>query len=136
MKDIEVFYENEYIVYSIDRSKALFEVIWKDTTFLREEVFKEIIIKQKESTLFYRPRKVLIDSTFFDFAIDPSLQKWFDDQIFSATIKSGIQKVGIVISKDLFAQVSVEQTMEEGQGIMHLTRYFRTYQEARYWLLN
>lgn len=136
MKDIEVFYENEYIVYSIDHAKALFEVIWKDTNFLNEEVFKEIILRQKEGVLFYKPQKLLIDSTFFDFAIDPSLQKWFDDQIFSATIKAGIQKVGIVISKDLFAQVSVEQTMEEGQGIMHLTHYFQTYQEARYWLLN
>lgn len=136
MNKKEVFYDDDYVVYRLALDQKLFEVIWKNTAFLNENTFKKIILKQREGVSQYQPQKMLIDTTHFEYSIDPELQKWFDEYIFQTLYQAGVQKVGIVISKHLFARISIEQTMEEGSGILFNTRYFHNYEDAQTWLLD
>jgi hypothetical protein len=41
-----------------------------------------------------------------------------------------------VISQEMIAQLSIEQTMEEHEGVKFITRYFDNKEEAKEWILS
>ena len=83
----------------------------------------------------YHPKRMLVNSSDFMFTIDPELQQWTDTTIFTRYIQAGVKKIGFVVSKDLFASVSVEQTMDEIEAQAFQTAYFDNETEAKEWLI-
>jgi hypothetical protein len=46
------------------------------------------------------------------FALTPETQEWADG-LFPRILNAGVKKIAFIISSDVFAQISVEQLMEE-----------------------
>lgn len=79
--------------------------------------------------------KHLLDAREFKFPISPEVQKEVAERFFAEIVKLGKQKVAFLVPTDLFAQVSLEQVMEEEESQTLLTRYFDSEEEAKKWLL-
>ena len=84
----------------------------------------------------YRPDFSMADTINFLYTITPDMQDWTNTEFMPRFIGAGVKKQAFVVSKDLFSQVSVEQTMEEEQNIKAFQfRYFDSQEEALEWLV-
>lgn len=70
---------------------------------------------------------MLVDSTDFNFPVLPESQSWAAEN----HINLGVPKVGFILSKDVFAQVSIEMAVDQFSGID--TQYFDDIEAARKW---
>lgn len=79
----------------------------------------------------------LIDTRNFRYAIGLEMQEWANQNFYPPLIASGSKKFALLIPSDIFAQVSIEQTIEEGkvEGIVQ-TKYFQDISKAKSWLLD
>ncbi len=99
----------------------------KDFTDLSQAVVDKVQDK-------YTVKKILIDMQNFRFVITPELQKWHNENVFPIVAKVGIRWFAIIVSSDVFASVSSEQTIDEHQEQFFTTRYFSNSQDAFNWL--
>ncbi len=67
------------------------------------------------------------------YVIGLEMQEWMNKEIL--TIAVNFKKSAYIVPTELFAQVSVEQTMEEETGQKIVQQYFENEDEARKWLL-
>lgn len=75
----------------------------------------------------------LIDTKQLAFTIEPKVQEWMNTEIFPRF--EGIsKKVAFLIPSDLFAQVSIEQTMSEEESKKYQSAFFDEKTEALKWL--
>ncbi|TAF65333.1 MAG: hypothetical protein EAZ55_08715 [Cytophagales bacterium] len=80
--------------------------------------------------------KHLIDTRNFTFTIGLEMQEWANQNFYPPLMASGSRKFSLVIPSDLFAQVSIEQTVEDsGTADVVQTRYFDDIEKARAWAL-
>lgn len=98
------------------------------------KVYQREAEKLAELTEKYKPSCLLLNNKEFTFSITPAIQEWVNNNIFPRLIKAGIKRGAFVVSEDLFAQVSIEQTMEEDTGKKLKTKFFDTEEEALKWL--
>jgi hypothetical protein len=130
MKEI---FRNSYMTIHFDEVKCLFVHTWKKTTEdMTDDDYK------REMTLLFRkqgevkPDLALYDSRLFYFTISPTLQLW------SSTVnppENNARKNAVVVSEDLFSQISIEQTLDEAQAVTPINiRYFTSIEEAEAWL--
>lgn len=129
------------------RSKYLFLVYWEEhnlmemnwlaaTENISEEEYKREFLNYLEKMLVYKPNKVIPDTRDFFFTVTIELQEWIGLTIFPPLLEMGLSKVAFVMAKELIAQLSIEQAMEEGDGIKFTTRYFDSKEEAQKWILS
>ncbi|HAI77152.1 MAG TPA: hypothetical protein DCM08_12985, partial [Microscillaceae bacterium] len=64
-----------------------------------------------------------------------NLQSWVDQEIFPQFVQAGLRKYAIIVSQEMVAQLSIEQTMEESQASNFQVRYFDDSEEAMRWLI-
>jgi hypothetical protein len=50
-------------------------------------------------------------------------------------VQAGLRKYAIIVSQEMVAQLSIEQTMEESQASNFQVRYFDDSEEAMRWLI-
>lgn len=116
--------------------KGILQKEWYDTT---EQMsvgdFKVEVLKIAEMAAQYKPAFFHDNTQAFAFPIDPDLQSWVDQEIFPQFIQAGLRKYAIIVSKEMVAQLSIEQTMEESQAAHFQVRYFDNGEEAMQWLL-
>ena len=84
----------------------------------------------------HQPEKSLVDTSQFLMSVSPETQVWVNENIHVRSLQAGIKKFAYLVSKDLFSQVSIEQTMEESNASESFqTKYFENEKEAIDWLL-
>lgn len=136
---METVYENEYVVMQYYADKKLTEQIWYPTSKKMSEInFREFMIFWREFVIKNGVKYHLIDARAFIFTIRPTLQDWIATEIVGPTVQKGFEKIAQVLpEKDLFAQISVEQTMDENasQGGLNFA-HFASLEEGRKWLLS
>lgn len=113
-----------------DEFKAL-EFWWKDTTNMLMEDFKRLLLFAAESSEIHHPKSLFIDIRRFEFTVIPELQIWTNENVFTRYKEAGLEQFVYVVSEDLFAQVSVEQIMEEEEGQSFASHYFASVEEAQ-----
>ncbi|OJJ17747.1 hypothetical protein BKI52_28195 [marine bacterium AO1-C] len=99
------------------------------------DTYKKEMWQVADIQVTYKAYKPLVDIRDFQFVMTPPIQEWVDQNILEKFLKAGIQKVAYVASNDAFTQVAVEQAMNEAYGSTFKAQYFKTYEEARNWLL-
>jgi hypothetical protein len=111
-------------------------VIWASATAnMKDDEFRKELENYAEVAEKYRPTKSLVDTQNFLFTVVPDTQKWVNENIHQRSLQAGIKKFAYLVSKDLFSQVSIEQTMEEGNAKeVFETCYFADETEALTWL--
>ncbi|SFF53185.1 hypothetical protein [Thermoflexibacter ruber] len=106
-----------------------------DSEKMSEEDFKAEIEAEKKALEEVKPKNILADTLQMGFAIPPNLQEWHNGIIFPVFQGIGLQKLAILVSHDLFVQVSIEQLIDEEKSNTDLkTRYFDSEENAINWL--
>jgi len=77
--------------------------------------------------------KVLTDTRKMG-AISPDDQDWSINEWLPRAFKAGYRRIAIVISEDIFNQMSVEDIMSRVKGVDFVTQYFPSLEEGRKWL--
>ena len=130
-----IFFQNEFCTITIDQSCATANVVWTaETINMPQEEFRKQQLAQVEATKKYNLTGFLIDGRLQRFAISPELQTWIAEYAITPSVESGLKKTAIFLPKEIFSQISVEQTMEETGEDSFKVQYFDNEVEAKKWL--
>lgn len=128
--------ETPFAVFEYSAADSLLRYEWfPSTKEMTWEELKAILKKCRGLVLKLRPEKILNNTHSFFYTIDLSEQNWIDVNLNRLGIQLGVQKIALIISTELIAQLSSEQVMEHRYGklLMNL-HYFDTEEEALQWL--
>ncbi|HAS47494.1 MAG TPA: hypothetical protein DCS93_43865 [Microscillaceae bacterium] len=84
----------------------------------------------------YQPKKALGNMMDFQYIIDPGVQEWINEQIFSVYAQIGFTKIALLPSEDFVPNLSIKQTMEGDTSKAFNTKYFTDEKKAKDWLLS
>ncbi len=109
---------------------------WFDTSIdMTDEEYKEEMSANAAQCTIQKLPLALVDLRKFKFMITPEVQTWTDQIIFPQFIASGLKRIAFVVSSDLFAQVSLQQMMDEKIAKEQFaSKYFETKEDATQWL--
>jgi hypothetical protein len=128
-------YRTAYVSTDFFKDNSLLVHTWLPASIhMSAEAYKMEVLNYANCVLEYRPLYVIFDLTDFFYTILPELQEWSSENGSKPSMKLGVKKIGIVVSKDFFATISVEQTVEEYEEIFMITRYFKSMQDAHAWI--
>jgi hypothetical protein len=127
-------YESKFISILYHPEAAIVEGIWKeDTKILTEDEFKTDMTAWLKAVQANQPVNVLANTREYYHSISPNLQLWINENILAHYMAAGVRRLGFVVTPDLFAQVSIEQTIEE-QEQSFAVQYFEDEEKAKAWL--
>ncbi len=130
-------YKSEYLHLAFFAEYALIEMTWLPSTEkMTEQEYKQEFLNYLDIILKLRPKKIIPDTRNMFFAIAPELQEWTNQTIFPPSLEMGLNKAAFVISQEMISQLSIEQTMQEQEGVKFVTRYFGSKEEAKEWILS
>lgn len=127
---MEVLHENTFVRFELYPEAKRLEIHWKQSKSLTEEDLKDIMRHQVAFVEEHKLKGLLVDTRNFKFTIAPALQGWVQQEVLSKM--PTVKRHSFIVTDDFFAQVSVEQTMEQEEAQMK-TRYFSSLAEARAW---
>lgn len=133
---MKTLYQSKHLIVKYDEQNSILENSWFDSNMMSEEVYKKELIKHTDFAVEYRPKNYLINSPDFAFSVSPELQEWIVNNIFPRSMHSDAKKMAIIVAKDIFAQVSIEQTIDDASDALGKlnTRYFDVVEDAMKWL--
>ncbi|WP_250631644.1 hypothetical protein [Rhodoflexus caldus] len=103
---------------------------------MSDDEFRESIIGIKNAILTAKPQAIFADTLHMEYAIVPELQEWHNEVVFPAMTSVNVNKLGIVVSQDIFTQISIEQLIEDSINNEIKVRYFSSPEAALEWLRN
>ncbi len=124
---------NFYHFYFNKKYKCLFVSKTHQTSQMTEEQYKAQIINWQKINTKYRPEKILVDNSAFDFIIRPDLQSWVSDNLLKKSENIGIRKIAFILSPNIFTNVSIRQAMEE-ENLLIQFKFFDNIEQAKQWL--
>ena len=135
---MDVLHESDFWKFGFDKDDSMMIYQWYETSENMDETeYKQEMKKNAEEYEKHGPTKSLVDLRNFLYTISPETQEWTDNEIFPRFLNAGLKKIAFVVSSDLFAQVSLEQMMEENNANLSFeSRYFDHYFQARDWLMS
>ncbi len=102
---------------------------------MTEEDYKEDVKHWVKTAEIYTPGRLFVDDRDMKFLISPEFQNWINQNLIVPGIKYGMRKVAFLESPEIFAQVSVEQLMDENEDTILKIKYFEDDTKAKEWLL-
>ena len=132
-----VIYESDYSIFDYDEKHSIFSHIFKaGSEHLDNETFKKEMLIYLEFFQEHKPKKALVNNQEMKFTIVPELQEWHAKNVFPKCIALGVELAAIVESPDIFAQVAMEQLMEEEKTGEFEVRFFDDTAKAKKWLIS
>lgn len=129
-----VAHDGKYIHIEIPEA-GFAKYTWQTATEdMTEEEYHEQNDIILETVNEHNIRKHLLDTRKFNFAITPEIQEVVVQRFFAPLTLLGDQKAAFLVPEDIFAQVSLEQVMEEEASGTLKTRYFEDEDAAKTWL--
>lgn len=127
-----VFAQNE-----IDLDHKLFIRIWKnEEEEMTDADFKEAMKEQANLVAHYQLEKILIDASQMNYAVVPEMQDWINTEIVPQVSQFN-KKLALVMPKDIFEQVSFEQSMKDAKEVAIVDdKYFDNFEDAKAWILS
>jgi len=81
--------------------------------YMNDSQYRKEMKQLSKTCDLYLPNKVLINALNMAYTISPAMQHWTDEEVMSNFLEHKIEKLGIIPSQDFFAQISIEQLLEE-----------------------
>lgn len=127
-------YESNFIAISYQEEDAIVTGVWKEATkTLDDEAFKNDMLAWLKAVQAHQPVNIMAQAREYYHSITPELQLWVNEHILANYLEAGVKKLAFVVPSDLFAQVSIEQTIDEQQQTFQV-KYFEDEQKAKDWL--
>ena len=127
-------YSSNFCTIEFEPSTLILKQVWSSGT--ANMTNDDFVSEQTKLASFFessKPKKIHSDAREAAFVIAPDLQEWNAKEILSVFAKNGGVKCAILIPPDIFAQVSIQQSLEEAAGDF-ITRYFEDEKELVAWL--
>lgn len=127
--------QNDFLTIVQLREIQGIAIQWQEASIrMSEDDFRKAIMAEKEAIDAVKPRAIFADTLNMRYTITPELQEWHNTIIFPAFEAAGTRKLGILVSQDLFAQIAIEQLIDDGSTQDIQTRYFSSAEGALEWL--
>jgi hypothetical protein len=135
--------QNNYVHISHHSASSLMTISYFPATeYMTEDEWKELMMEILEQIKSLKIRILLSDNRQMLFVITLELQTWFAKAIYKY-VQNGnlvsLEKFALVMPKELIAELSVEQTIDESKALKMVTPYiqrpFSDIAEAEKWLL-
>ncbi len=128
---METKFDNTVVTVFYD--KAIDSVIfdWKQAPTSTE--FREALNKGLEVVQSTHCKNWIGDCTNLG-AIDDVDQNWSNTEWFPKALGAGISKMGVIVSDDVFNQMSVDQIMSNVESANFVSQYFPDKDKARNWI--
>jgi len=130
---------NKYLEIHFHTETKTIELKWfSETTNMDENDYKRILLRLAGFVEQYKAKKWLGDTSQFAFPINPQLQEWTALEFNSKLVKTGLQKMALVLPEEFISQLSVGQTVDEmevkGHENQFITNHFSDVTSAKAWL--
>lgn len=133
---METLSKSKYFYNDFDLNTSLFVCgVYPESASMSEEEYKAEINKLIALLEDHKPKYVIGHMQQMNFAITPEVQEWLDQNLFACYERIGISRLALVLSKDLFTAVSIEQTMDDKTVASFETMNFDDYDKAKTWIL-
>lgn len=130
----EVF-KNDYISIFHNKDANIIASKWNAKTInMTESDFKKSHMAIVNAILNSRSNAVIGDARKFSFSIVPNVQEWILHETFPVIIRAGLRKIAMIVSPDVFSQVSLEQSQSEQEASPLTIKYFEEKEEAISWV--
>lgn len=129
-----VYQSPNWDIFWHENSKCLHFVFKEHTKQLQSDEYLQELTHYIQLIKQYQPRNIYADTREFYFTITPDIQEFTNQNILSLYESIGIEKHAVLLSKDFFTAVSVEQTMEENQKSTYQNNYFDNEEALKKWL--
>lgn len=128
-------FQNKLMIIDYDQERNYFKVIRRgyDNEYTEEE-YKDLMLAWRNQIEIFKPVHQMVDYQNFFKPVPLHLQKWINENLLAPSLKIGLKKVAFIISRDLYAQISVEQIMQEDVGKNFIVKYFDNETDAEKWL--
>lgn len=126
------YFKEDYLIIRYEASLDLIHLQW-NTKFLTDVQYKKgceaalKLIQEKKCTRW------LGDLTNMG-VIPLESQHWTNQNWFPRLFESSLQHMGLIVSKDIFNKVAVNNIINKANGISFATKYFQNKEEALVWL--
>ncbi len=128
MKEV---YKSKYFTIWLDTDSNIISYLFNEETANMSKVeyiddleeFIKIVRK-------YQAKRVFGEMVDFKFTITPDIQEWIDQNLFKVYREVNFEKIAIMLSKDFFSQLSIQQTLEGRTEASFQTKYFDNKAEA------
>jgi len=130
-------YRSNYIIRTFDEKNRLMTSIWlKATKDMDEKEFKEEMLNLADLILKYKAVYLLSDTKELGFPIIPEIQKWIVQNIAPKFVEAKLKKQAIIILNELYAQVSMEQTIDDvnEKKLDMQAKFFDNHDDAKIWI--
>jgi len=132
---MEILSDN-YQRLSYDKELSMLEILWTELSVeMTAELLQEAMLLQLEIFKRFKPKRCLINCKTFFFKIPPKLQTWITNHFYSVEYEYGLEKMAFLISEDLIAQVSIEQTLADEPVPKFPVQYFDNEEDALIWFM-
>lgn len=128
-------YNSDYLSLEYFAKHKLLMRHWKKASdYLSNLEFQREMLQVKQYILEYHPLYLLGDTHNFLYVVKPEMQLWLDQEFYARLSEWGVQKMAFIKSKDVYANMSVEQSIEESHKAYQI-QWFDTEYEALEWLI-
>lgn len=127
---MQKFFETDYVTVGYDKANHLIILKWKvpPTSAEFRDGLNAIVIAME----YFKTGKLIADTTYLG-TIHPDDQEWSATTWLLNTAKAGYACIAIILTADLFTQMSVEDTMSKVSNPIP-TAYFNTLEAAIKWM--
>jgi len=133
---MEKIFEDKFQIINYYPEKTILECIWQNTEEMVDEDYQQGLQKQVELVEKYKITKELFDTHSFQYTISVDMQEWTDKEIYTKLHKLGVRQFALIVPHEFIAQLSLEQTTEEGKANVFDPKFFATRKEAQDFLLS
>lgn len=129
---------NRFVKVELDEAQHLLWLEWMPKTAdMSEDEYKEILITLVEFVNRHQVKYWLGDTLHFAYVIVPDLQEWTAVEFNTRLAATNLQKMALIIPKELIANLSVEQTTDDMEATdmgKFTVQYFDNTDKAVQWL--
>ncbi len=129
-------YETEFITISFEEKKSVITFSWTPATgserFFDDEFTRELRA-ECENVEKTQAKFIIIDAREFMYPISPEIQTWIENEVYPLWASAGTKKIAVLLPKDLVAQLSVEQAIEENKEEAMISAFFDDTEPAYRW---
>jgi hypothetical protein len=129
-------YQSEYQLIYFEQLSSVLRWVRLSSDKLNDKIYRQETLEFLKIVEKYRPKKLFINSQELRFKLSLDLQDWINQEIYPKVFALGTKKGAILLPKDMKAQISVEQVLEEFHTNQFHINYFDEEKAALAWLVN
>ncbi|WP_250632609.1 hypothetical protein [Rhodoflexus caldus] len=130
--------DNRFVKVQLDEARNLLWLEWLPSTAdMSEEDYKTILMQLADFVSEHQVKYWLGDTLHFTYVIVPALQEWTAKTFNTRLATTGLQKMALIIPRELIANLSVEQTTDDMEATdmgKFTVKYFDNTESAVQWL--